>query len=71
MRSQNAPPRSRRVSHIYYIIMCRFNAPWLIVRVTFLAPFIHVPQHVEQAQIVGQQAPAGPGMFLLLAAYQA
>src|SRR5262245_27860159 len=32
-----------------------------------LAPFIHIPQQVEQPQIVGQQTPAPPGMLLTAA----
>src|SRR4051794_37198014 len=29
-----------------------------------VAPFMHITQHVEQAQIVGEQASALPGMLL-------
>ena len=54
---------NNRFRYIYNIIIYSLLC-WSGSIRTVLTPFKHVPQHVEQPQVVRQQAPARPGMFL-------
>ena len=66
----NDPPRRRRGffslidSDIFIISLYIPFFAGLEAFAAVLTPFKHVPQHVEQPQVVREQAPARPGMLL-------